>query len=87
MLEKLAHTSIGLGFASIGLTVAAWAREKGKSEDERAHAERFGNFIGLWAPTFFLLGIYLLKLKELGYDDEADRLRGEIEELKDKVGL
>jgi hypothetical protein len=86
MLEKLAHTSIGLGFASIGLTIAAWAKEKGKSEEERAHAERFGNFVGLWAPTFFLLGLYLLKLKELGYDEEAERLRDEVEELKSKFG-
>lgn len=85
MLEKLAHTSIGLGFASIGLTIATWASEKGKSEHERAHAERFGNFVGLWAPTFFLLGIYLLKLKELGYDREAEKLADEIKTLKEKV--
>lgn len=87
MLEKLAHTSIGLGFASIGFTIAAWAKEKGKSEEERAHAERFGNFVGLWGPTFFLLGIYLLKLKELGYDKDAEKLWNEIEQLKDKVGI
>lgn len=85
MLEKLAHISIGFGFASIGLTVAAWAREKGKSEEERAHAERFGNFVGLWAPTFFLLGIYLLKLRELGYDTEAEKLADEIASLKEKI--
>lgn len=85
MLEKLAHTSIGLGFASIGLTVLTWAKEKGKDPEEKAHAERFGNFIGLWAPTFFLLGIYLLKLRELGYDDEAEKLKSEIESLKDKI--
>ncbi|AXI99349.1 hypothetical protein CYPRO_0061 [Cyclonatronum proteinivorum] len=86
MLEKLAHTSIGLGFASIGLTIATWAKEKGKSEQERAHAERFGNFVGLWAPTFFLLGIYLLKLRELGYDSEAEKLADEIQALKEKIG-
>ncbi|MCC5934078.1 MAG: hypothetical protein LAT75_01215 [Candidatus Cyclonatronum sp.] len=85
MLEKLAHISMGLGFASIGLTVATWAREKGKSEQERAHAERFGNFVGLWAPTFFLLGIYMLKLKELGYDREAEKLADELKTLKEKV--
>ncbi|MCH8569679.1 MAG: hypothetical protein LAT67_15505 [Balneolales bacterium] len=84
MLEKLAHTSIGLGFASIGLTVLTWVKEKGESPEEKAHAERFGNFVGLWAPTFFLLGIYLLKLKELGYEAEAEKLKGELESLKEK---
>ncbi len=84
MLEKLAHTSIGLGFASIGMTIATWASQKGKSSEEQAHAERFGNFVGLWAPTFFLLGLYLLKLKEMGYDSEVEKLQKEMDDLKKK---
>lgn len=39
--------------ASIALSVATWFSEKDK---DTAHAERFGIFIGLWAPTFALLG-------------------------------
>jgi hypothetical protein len=35
--------------------VATWAAARGETETERAHAERFGIFIGLWAPTFFIL--------------------------------
>jgi hypothetical protein len=42
-----------LGFASIFASIATWRTAK-KSGDA-AHAERFGIFIGLWAPTFFAL--------------------------------
>jgi hypothetical protein len=41
------------GFASIAGSIAAWALKKGDEND--AKAERFGIFIGLWAPTFFIL--------------------------------
>lgn len=84
MLEKLAHASIGLGVASIGVSIVTWAAKKGKTEAEKAHAERFGNFIGHWPPTFFLLGVYLLKLKEMGYEREAEKLQQEVNDLKEK---
>lgn len=42
-----------LGFASVGASIAVWNAKKG---DDSAHAERFGIFIGLWAPTFFAIG-------------------------------
>ncbi len=42
-----------LGFASVGASIAIWNQKKGKDE---AHAERFGIFVGLWAPTFFAIG-------------------------------
>ncbi|GAA2704019.1 MULTISPECIES: hypothetical protein [Streptomyces] len=47
-------------FASIGLTVAAWATslkvEPGINVDR---ADRWGLFVGEWAPTFFGLGLAL----------------------------
>ena len=47
-------------FASIGLTVAAWATslkvEPGVNIDR---ADRWGLFVGEWAPTFFGLGLAL----------------------------
>jgi hypothetical protein len=47
-------------FASIGLTVAAWATslkvEPGVNVDR---ADRWGLFVGEWAPTFFGLGLAL----------------------------
>lgn len=42
-----------LGFASIFASIATW--RAAKSSGDAAHAERFGIFVGLWAPTFFAL--------------------------------
>ena len=42
-----------LGFASVLGSIATWRTAKGSGDS--AHAERFGIFIGLWAPTFFAL--------------------------------
>jgi hypothetical protein len=46
-----------LGFASILGSIAIWylASGQGATEIKIAHAERFGIFVGLWAPTFFIL--------------------------------
>ena len=41
------------GFASIVGSIMIWALKKGTDSD--AKAERFGIFVGLWAPTFFIL--------------------------------
>ncbi|WP_309572541.1 hypothetical protein [Deinococcus sp.] len=56
------------GAASILGSIAIWAMQGGqeKTEPERAHGERFGIFVGLWAPTFFILanGFNAAALKE-----------------------
>lgn len=41
-----------LGFVSIAASIAIWFFSK---EPDAAHGERFGLFVGLWAPTFFAL--------------------------------
>jgi hypothetical protein len=47
-------------FASIGLTVAAWATSlKAEPGVNVARADRWGIFVGEWAPTFFGLGLAL----------------------------
>jgi hypothetical protein len=46
------------GFASIGLSLVTWMVSRGKG-DEKAQSDRWGIFIGHWAPTFFALGIAL----------------------------
>ena len=38
---------------SIAGSILTW--RAAKSSSDAAHAERFGIFIGLWAPTFFAL--------------------------------
>lgn len=45
------------GFASIAASVGIWYT----SGPDAAHAERFGIFVGLWAPTFFILSTRLLR--------------------------
>ena len=46
-----------LGFASIGGSIAIWVLQGGRAEnfELRTHGELFGIFVGLWAPTFFIL--------------------------------
>jgi len=46
------------GFASIALTFAAWLMSRAK-RDDRAQSDRWGLFIGHWAPTFFAVGLAL----------------------------
>ncbi|MFT6179105.1 MAG: Zn-dependent protease with chaperone function [Akkermansiaceae bacterium] len=44
-----------LGFASIIASISVWFLTGGTELEDKAHAERFGIFVGLWAPTFFIL--------------------------------
>jgi hypothetical protein len=41
---------------SIALCVALWQRAKTVDQDERGNAERRALFVGLWPPTFWLIG-------------------------------
>ncbi|MCB0331751.1 MAG: hypothetical protein KDD70_18910 [Bdellovibrionales bacterium] len=44
------------GYLSIIASIAIWMFTQGDGSTEAvAHAERFGIFLGLWAPTFFIL--------------------------------
>jgi hypothetical protein len=40
------------GFISIAASILIWFLNK---EPDLAHGERFGIFVGLWAPTLFAL--------------------------------
>jgi hypothetical protein len=63
--------SIGIGsdvaylasIASIVASIAAWRLAGPKGDEKRAGAERWGIFVGLWAPTFMALG-NALKVEE-----------------------
>jgi hypothetical protein len=46
-----------LGFASIVGSVSLWGKSAAHGDrDRKARAERLAIFVGLWPPTFFLLG-------------------------------
>ena len=64
--NKVSKLCFVLGFASIIGSIAIWILSKGDAPETIAHAERFGIFVGLWAPTFFVL---FGRFKEL--DDTA----------------
>jgi hypothetical protein len=59
MIKKLntmgfsAEYSYAAGFLSVAASIAIWNAKRGVSA---SHAERFGIFVGLWAPTFFAIG-------------------------------
>lgn len=50
-MKILSNICFAAGFLSILGSIAIWFLMSGDS----AHAERFGIFVGLWAPTFFIL--------------------------------
>lgn len=50
------------GFASVGVSFVSWLLSRGK-DDSKAQSDRWGLFVGEWAPTFFALGVGL-KLEE-----------------------
>ena len=69
MLFKLLHRlhvpsdeADGMALASILGSIAIWAQ---RNEKNPANAERLGIFIGLWAPTFMIIG-NALQIEEAG---------------------
>ena len=54
-LKTISNLSFFLGFASIIGSIAIWFFTGGTEPESQAHAERFGIFVGLWAPTFLIL--------------------------------
>jgi len=58
-MKNLSLICLVFGFASILGSIFIWYTAKGDTAETLAHAERFGIFVGLWAPTFFGLANYL----------------------------
>jgi hypothetical protein len=51
----LSNLCFQLGVLSIGASIAIWYFKLGDEPEVKAHAERFGIFVGLWAPTLLIL--------------------------------
>jgi hypothetical protein len=51
-LRLLSDVCLYLGFLSIIASVVTWFTA---SRENQAYGERFGIFIGLWVPSFFIL--------------------------------
>jgi hypothetical protein len=59
LLQRAGLRSDHLQMLSMGavlLCVALWIRAKTVDQDERGNAERRALFVGLWPPTFWLIG-------------------------------
>ena len=50
--------ALGLGFISILASVISWFFTNTR---DKSHSERFGIFIGLWVPSFFILANHLAR--------------------------
>jgi hypothetical protein len=61
MMTKIFYV---LGYVSIVGSIVIWFTMGGKDPIMQAHAERFGIFVGLWAPTFFVLSNHSALLPE-----------------------
>ena len=64
-----------MALASIFGSIAIWAR---RNEKNPANAERLGIFIGLWAPTFMIIGngLHVEEAESPQLQDAADGLAG-----------
>ena len=60
-LRTASDVSLGLGFASILASIVTWFFMKPR---DKAHSERFGIFLGLWVPSFFILANHLARRAE-----------------------
>jgi len=54
----------GAGFASIAASVASWVMSRQFESAGVDRADRWGIFVGEWAPTFFALGT-AMRIEEL----------------------
>jgi len=65
-----------------------WGRSAAVADDHaRARAERLAIFIGLWPPTFFLLGKVLQDI-EAAPEEQAQRAReAKSDSLEDALGV
>ncbi len=64
-----------LGVASILGSISLWAKSGSQSDRHaKARAERLAIFVGLWPPTFFLLGKVLQDI-EATPDEQVEQAR------------
>jgi hypothetical protein len=66
------------GIGSIALSFATWFASKEGEPAGIDRADRWGIFVGQWAPTFFAMGV-ALRIEEThqGEEDMQEGMRGE----------
>jgi hypothetical protein len=80
-LRMVSNICFIAGFASIILSVVIWWCLDRSTETTQAHAERWGIFVGLWAPTLIIMSNRFDR-----YADKARLLPGQDPKLYDNDG-
>lgn len=62
------------GFASILFSIVSWYISKNTENADIDRADRWGIFVGEWAPTFFALGAGLRLEEEFGQERQETQL-------------
>lgn len=52
------------GMGSIVLSFASWTISRFKPKDSKAQSDRWGIFVGHWAPTFMTVGLALSQYEQ-----------------------
>jgi hypothetical protein len=73
------------GFASIGLSVASWWMSRNVEKSGVARADRWGIFVGQWAPTFFALGNAMQMEEHLGETHPSEKVEKLKAQAKEKM--
>jgi hypothetical protein len=93
MFLKLLHrlhvpsdVAYGMAMASILGSIAVWAR---RNEKNPANAERLGIFIGLWAPTFMIIGnaLHIQEAQTPELQRETDVLADKATQAAQNIGV
>ncbi|MCA2219910.1 hypothetical protein [Nonomuraea aurantiaca] len=75
MLHKMGIRSSHMymaGVASIGASITSWLMSRNLEKASLARADRWGIFVGQWAPTFIALGVALrIEETHMEIDEEA----------------
>ncbi|WP_146341609.1 MULTISPECIES: hypothetical protein [Nesterenkonia] len=51
---------------SVGVSAGSWVISRFAGDESKPQADRWGIFVGHWAPTFFGLGLALSQLEKRG---------------------
>ncbi|MEU4824208.1 hypothetical protein ACLQ2P_25125 [Actinomadura citrea] len=74
------HHMYTAGLGSIALAFASWALSERLEEAGMDRADRWGIFVGEWAPTFFAIGV-AMRLEEMHEEGtDVPQQRGEMDE-------
>ena len=73
------------GVASIGLSIASWFTSRNLESKGIARADRWGIFVGQWAPTFFALGNAMRMEEEMGETRSPEKVENMKARAKEKM--